>query len=416
MGSRALDEKDRRETAVMEDRRAMKPQLIDVAIVGAGPYGLSVAAHLAGRGVSYRIFGSQMHTWRCGMPEGMQLRSPGFGSDLSDPAGDFTLARYWAARGLSPAKLHDPVPLDVYVEYAQWFVDGAAIPVEDVMVRRLSRVADRFLLELESGEAVRARNVVVAAGLTYFAHVPAELSELPAGMVSHSSKVLQPSAFASRDVVVVGAGQSALETAALLHEQGAHVQVIARCQELTWTGEPVPIGRGIVQRLRLPDGRLCAGWTCLGFEYGPKLFHRLPEQKRLSLVGSYFGPMGAWWLRTRLADVNIRLGQSVSKAAACNGEVELEVRTTSGTETIRTAHVVAATGYRVDLDRLVFLDEEVRRAVRTTGRGPALSRAFESSVAGLYFVGAASATSFGPVTRFVAGAKFTGRTLARHFA
>jgi hypothetical protein len=154
----------------------------------------------------------------------------------------------------------------------------------------------------------------------------------------------------------------------------------------------------------------------MGFEYGPKIFHQLPEQKRLSLVRSYFGPMGAWWLRSRLADVNIMLGRSVTKAAACHGEVELELRTTSGTETIRTTHVVAATGYRVDIDRLGFLDGEVRRAVRTAGRGVALSRAFESSVAGLYFVGAASATSFGPVTRFVAGAKFTGRTLARHFA
>ncbi len=394
----------------------MKPQRVDVAIVGAGPYGLSVAAHLARRGVSYRIFGSQMHTWRCGMPEGMQLRSPGFGSDLSDPAGNYTLARYWAARGLAPERLRDPVPLDVYVDYAQWFVDGTGVPVEDVMVRRLTRENDGFVLDLETGEAVRARSVVVAAGLTHFAHVPDELSQLPAGMVSHSSEVLQPSAFANRDVVVVGAGQSALETAALLHEQHAHVRVIARCQELTWTDEPVPIGRGLVQRLRYPDGRLCTGWTCMGFEYGPKLFHRLPEQRRLSLVGSYFGPMGAWWLRTRLADVDIMLGRSVTKAAACHGEVELELQTTGGTETIRTAHVVAATGYRVDIDRLGFLDGEVRRAVRTAGRGAALSRAFESTVPGLYFVGAASATSFGPVTRFVAGAKFTGRTLARHFA
>ncbi len=394
----------------------MKSQRVDVAIVGAGPYGLSIAAHLAGRGVRARIFGSPMHTWRHAMPEGMQLRSPGFGSDLSDPAGDFTLARYWTIRGLPPAELRDPVPLDVYVEYAQWFVDGTAVPVEDVMVRRLSRETDGFSLDLETGESVRARNVVVAAGLTHFAHMPDELAELPADVVSHSSEVLRPSEFANRDVVVVGAGQSALETAALLHEQDARVQVISRCRELTWTDEPVPDGRGLVQRLRAPDGRLCAGWTCVGFEYGPKLFHRLPEQRRLSLVGSYFGPMGAWWLRTRLADVNIMLGRSVTKAAACDGEVELALRTTSGTETIRTTHVVAATGYRVDLDRLVFLDDEVRRAVRTAGRGPALSRAFESSVAGLYFVGAASATSFGPVTRFVAGAKFTGRTLARHFA
>src|SRR5205807_2994170 len=137
--------------------------------------------------------------------------------------------------------------------------------------------------------------------------------------------------------------------------------------------------------------------------YAPMLFHRLPETNRAHLVATNFGPMGAWWLRTRLTDVDIMLGRSVDKAAASHGEVELALRTTSGTETVTTSHVIAATGYRVDLDRLTFVDEEVRRALRTAGPGPALSRAFESSVDGLYFVGAASATSFGPLTRFVAG-------------
>lgn len=388
----------------------------DVAIIGAGPYGLSVSAHLAARGVRHRIFGSQMHTWRCRMPEGMLLRSPGFGSDLSDPNGNFTLARYWAASGRPPEGLHEPVPLDAYLEYARWFVDGTKVPVEEVTVRHLSRAADGFSLELDTGETVRARRVVVAAGLTHFAHLPAELEELPPGAVSHSSEVLRPREFAQRDVVVLGAGQSALETAALLHEQGAHVRVIARCHELTWTGDPVPNRWGPLKRVRYLDGRLCAGWRCLAFEYAPMLFHRLPETNRAHLVATNFGPMGAWWLRTRLTDVDIMMGRSVDKAAACNGEVELALRTTSGTETVTTSHVIAATGYRVDLDRLTFVDEEVRRALRTAGPGPALSRAFESSVDGLYFVGAASATSFGPLTRFVAGAKFTARTLARHLA
>ena len=194
------------------------------------------------------------------------------------------------------------------------------------------------------------------------------------------------------------------------------VRVLARCQELAWTGEPAPGSRGPVKRWRYLDGRLCGGWRCLMFEYGAMLFHRLPEEKRVHVAETSFGPMGAWWLRRRLADVDIMLGRSITSATASDGEVQLEVRTASGTETIRTSHVVAGTGYRVDLDRLAFIDEELRGAVRVAGTRPVLTRAFESSVAGLYFVGAASTTSFGPVTRFVAGAKFTGRTLARHFA
>jgi thioredoxin reductase len=286
-------------------------------------------------------------------------------------------------------------------------------------VHRLAREADGFVLDIETGETVRARRVVLAIGLTHFARVPAELLQLPDGTVSHSSAVVQPGEFANRDVVVLGAGQSALETAALLHEQGANVRVVARCQELRWTGDPTPRDRGLAQRLRRPEGRLCGGWGCLGFEYGGMLFHRLPQTKRLRLVANNFGPMGAWWLRTRLADVDMLLGRSVMNATARNGHVELTLRSgnaPNATETISTSHVVSATGYRVDLGRLAFVDDEVRGALRTSGSSPALSRAFESSVPGLYFVGAASQTSFGPVTRFVAGARFTARTVARHLA
>ena len=397
------------------DETNMNRSDVDVAIVGAGPYGLSLAAHLAARGVDHRIFGSPMHTWRHRMPEGMLLRSPGFGSDLSAPNGRFTLSRYWAESGRPPERLlSDPIPLDAYLEYAQWFIDGVDVPVEDVEVRHLARADDGFVLDLDTGESVHARRVVLAVGLTHFAHVPPELTNLPAELMTHATHLAQPGDFAQRDVVVIGAGQSALETAALLRERGAHVRVVARCQELTWTGDPVPTERGLVERLRRPDTRLCAGWRCWMFEYGGMLFHMLPQRMRLRLVRTSFGPMGAWWLRTRLDDVTILLGRSVACASVRDGEVDLELRTANGTETISTQHVIAATGYRVDLRRLDFLDSELRHAIRTSGTAPSLTRAFESSIAGLHFVGAASTTSFGPVTRFVAGTTFTARTLSRY--
>ncbi len=392
----------------------LNPTQVDVAIVGAGPYGLSLAAHLTVRGVEYRIFGSPMHTWRHRMPNGMRLRSPGFGSDLSEPTGQFTLTRYWARSGRTPESLHDPIPRDAYLEYTQWFLDALAIPVEDVQVRHLARAYDGYSLDLDTGERVRARRVVLAVGLTHFAYVPPELASLPVELVTHSTQVVQPGDFARRDVVVVGAGQSALETAALLREGGASVRVVARCQELMWTGDPIPSDRPLLERLLRPDTRLCAGWRCWLYDHGGMLFHLLPERKRLQLVRSSFGPMGAWWLRSRLEDVEILLGRSVASASVRDGEVELQLRTANHTETISTHHVIAATGYRIDLNQLEFLDKKLRLAVRTSGTAPALSRAFESSVPGLHFVGAASAASFGPVTRFVAGTTFTARTLARY--
>jgi lysine/ornithine N-monooxygenase len=395
---------------------------IDIAIVGAGPYGLSVAAHVAARDVSYRIFGFPMHTWRS-MPKGMMLRSPGFGSDLSDPDGAFSLGAFWTATGRRPAaRFLEPIPLDTYLEYADWFMENVGSPVEDVMVRRISRAHQGFTLELDTGERVDASRVVVAVGLTHYPYVPPELSALPPTLCSHSATISDPAAFAGREVVIVGAGQSALEDAALLHEAGARVHVVARCAELEWTSEPLPIERNVFARLRNPDGKLCAGWWCWAFENLPLGFRRLPEARRLNYINTTFGPRGAYWLRDRLRDVPITLGRSIGGVSAGDGTVTLELAPVAGTNgntrptSVTASHVIAATGYRVDLDRLQFLDGELRRSIRLSGPAPALSSHFESSVRGLYFVGASSATTFGPVTRFVAGAAFTARRVARHAA
>jgi lysine/ornithine N-monooxygenase len=400
----------------------MSRNSIDVAIVGAGPYGLSVAAHVGARDVSYRIFGSPMHTWRS-MPKGMLLRSPGFGSDLSDPDGAFSLAAFWAASGRPAAsRLLEPIPLDTYLEYADWFMDKAGSPVEDVLVRNISRSDQGFALELDTGEVVRASRVVLAVGLTHYAYVPPELAQLPLTVCSHSTAINDPALFAGRDVVIVGAGQSALEDAALLHEAGAHVHVVARCNELEWTDDPLPLDRSLVERLRNPDGKLCAGWWCWAFEHLPLGFRRLPEPRRLRYIATTFGPRGAYWLRDRLADVPITLGRSIARAEVTDGAVRLELAPAAGSNgktsptTLTASHVVAATGYRVDLGRLGFLGDDLRRSIRLSGPAPALSSHFESSVRGLYFVGASSATSFGPVTRFVAGAGFTAKQVARHVA
>jgi thioredoxin reductase len=348
------------------------------------------------------------------MPEGMLLRSPGFGSDLSDPAGAYTLEQYWRSTGRDPQKLREPIPLDTFVAYSQWFIDGVGVPVEDVYVERLTRASDGFTLTLATGEVISAARVVLAIGLTHFAYVPPELDALSGSVMSHASKVTRPSELAGRDVAIVGAGQSALETAALLHEAGAHVTVFARCNELQWTGDAVPANRSLLERLRRPDGRLCDGWGCIGFEYGPMLIHQLPEKKRLDLIANNFGPMGAWWLRERLRDIPILLGRTLASASEHDGRAELKLQSADGIETVSADHVVAATGYRVDLERLTFLDPSIRGAIRRNGGCPALTRGFESSVPGLHFVGAASMASFGPVTRFVCGTTFTSRKLSRY--
>ncbi|WP_210440882.1 FAD-dependent oxidoreductase [Nocardioides xinjiangensis] len=402
----------------------------DVVIIGAGPYGLSVASHLADRGIGYRLFGTPMHTWRHHMPEGMWLRSEGFASNLSDPHDAFSLARFCGDHGYDVGGWGVPVPLEVYCEYGEWFVEQTKVCVEDTHVLQLSRAGRGFVLDLADGDSVAARQVVVAVGLTHFRHVPAALTGLPSELCAHSSSVrggigtsgvageqLQPSTFAGREVVVIGAGQSALENAALMHEHGAHVRVVARGGSVTWNPLPHPLDRPTWQQLRRPVGGLCTGMRCWMAEHGPLAFHALPNRTRLHLATSSFGPSGAWWLRDRIeGKVQILYGHETRSARVEGSQVSLELAVDGERREIRADQVISATGYRVDLDRIPFLDADLRASLRSEGAFPALTRHFEASVPNLYFVGAAAAASFGPVARFVLGARFTARTVTRQLA
>ena len=89
----------------------------DIAVIGAGPYGLSIAAHLTAAGLSFRSFGTPMETWRQQMPRGMKLKSEGFASNLYDPTDSFRLKDYCAEQGLDYADIGLPVPVDVFCRY-----------------------------------------------------------------------------------------------------------------------------------------------------------------------------------------------------------------------------------------------------------------------------------------------------------
>src|ERR1700709_2501578 len=124
-------------------------EIVDVAIIGAGPYGLSIAAHLAESGVDFRIFGSAMHTWRTSMPEGMVLKSEGNGSDLYDPGGEFTLARFCADRKLPYRDVGFPIPLSTFIEYGVAFQQRFVPGLEDRQVTEVSPTAYGFDLHLQ---------------------------------------------------------------------------------------------------------------------------------------------------------------------------------------------------------------------------------------------------------------------------
>ena len=299
---------------------------VDVAIIGAGPYGLSLAAHLSAAGVSYRHLGVPMRLWREAMPKGMFLKSQGFASNLSDPAGTHALEAFCRATGRPTRATDCPVSLETFVSYGQWFQSELDLKVEEVLVTGVVRRADGFELTLADGEQFASRRVVVAIGVEHFAYVPAPLSELPASACTHSSAHTDLAAFRGQDVVVVGAGQSALESAALLHENGAAVQVLARRPVIAWNGLPLDPDRPLLKRLREPEAGLGSGWSTWFYSNHPDLFRRLPQNTRVYRARTALGPAGACWLRERVeGQFPVRTGHTVTSATTLDGKVRLTV-------------------------------------------------------------------------------------------
>ncbi|MEV8547803.1 NAD(P)-binding domain-containing protein [Streptomyces sp. NPDC051572] len=384
-----------------------------VVVIGAGPYGLSTAAHLKARGLHVRVFGSPMASWAENMPAGMLLKSPPSASMLSAPQRGFTLDDY--CRGLGETRLtgHDQVPVEMFVRYGRWFAEQLVPEVENIRVLGVDRQADGFHLKLASGEELRAAAVVVASGMDGFAYVPEPLAGLvPEGLVSHSSQHPDLASFAGQDVVVVGAGQSAQESAALLHEAGARVQLLARTGNLVFGGGPTPPPHW------QPDTPLGRSWALYAVVHQAAAFRFLPERTRLRLVKQVLGPFGSWWLRPRLDGVvPVRLGEHITSARRDGDRLTLATRDGAGhTHTVKTGHVLAATGYRVRLDVLDFVAPEVRAELARTAGFPRLDAGLQSSVPGLYFTGIQAAATFGPLLRFTCGTKFAAPRLAAALA
>jgi cation diffusion facilitator CzcD-associated flavoprotein CzcO len=387
----------------------------DVVIVGAGPYGLSIAAHLAARGVEHRPIGRTMDTWERHMPDGMFLKSEGCASSIDEPWGRWTLRAFCQQAGLEYSSAGRPVPIETFRAYGRWFQQQLVPHVEEDEITAISRDGSLFTLQLSSGAQVTARRVVLACGIVPFAHIPPELHSLDQGWLSHTSRATDLGGFRNLRVAVLGAGQSALEAAALLHERGADAQLVARAPRLNWNPDPDVSSYFDTRRWRPRPTPLGAGRGLWSYWHSLPGFPLLPEGYRIRYVQRALGPAGAWWLRPRFEDiVPARLGATVLSGRRDNDALLLELAGIAGTAQVRVDHLVVGTGYRVDVERLTFLDPDLRSQLRRVGGAPVLSRHFESSVRGLYFTGLAAANTFGPAMRFVCGTRFAAPSIARH--
>jgi cation diffusion facilitator CzcD-associated flavoprotein CzcO len=342
------------------------------------------------------------------MPTGMLLRSPWPASHLSDPQQAFTLDTY---RKQEAHHFAAPVPLDRFVGYGRWFQRQAVPNVDPRSVVLVEPSSQGFSLTLQDGSPLNTRRVVVAAGIAPFAVRPAAFSNLPLSMVSHSSEEKDLSRFAGKQVVVVGAGQSALESAVLLKENGADVELLVRDRIVRWLGQKVWLHTWPIKPMLYAPADVGPA-VVSHFVARPNWFRRLPRQLQDRLGPRAIRPAGAGWLKKRfdVEQITFQIGKSVVSSSPQGRRVKI----TLDDRTERIAdHVLLGTGYQVDIARYPFLSRKLLDSMNRIEGYPQLDAGFESSVPGLHFVGAPAAWSFGPLMRFVAGTQFASRAIAK---
>jgi FAD-dependent urate hydroxylase len=384
----------------------------DVAVIGAGPYGLSATAHLRTvKGLDVHTFGEPMSFWERNMPTGMLLRSGWAASHLADPNQSLTLDRYKAA---TSRRFSTPVPLDCFIDYGRWFQRQVVPDLDQRKIVRVEPKAKGFRLLLETGETVIAGRVAVAAGIGSFAWRPSQFAGLPSSLVSHTCEHRELQAFFGKRVLVIGSGQSALESAALLHESGAEVEIVARTRQIRWLGGAISktfqhdLGPAVSKLLYAPTDVGPAGISQIVAR--PDLTRRLPRSIQDWLRKRSIRPAGAQWLVARLQNVPMNLGCSVVSATPV-GE-RIKVRLDDGIEKT-VDHVLLGTGYRVDVSKYDFFSPELAKAIDCFRGYPRLGEGLEASVPGLHFLGAPAVWSFGALMQFVVGTHYAARALRR---
>ncbi len=378
-------------------------------VVGAGPYGLAASAHLRAAGIETHHFGTPMEFWDCQMPVGMCLRSSWDASHISDPGQYLTLDRFEGVRGV---RFSRPLPLHDFIDYGRWFQRQVAPNLDNRRVEQIEWAKDGFRVRLRDGDEIAAARVVIAAGISPFAYRPRGFAHLSTDVAPHSSAIRNVDEFANRRVLVVGGGQSALETAALLGEAGADVEIIVRRPAIRWLNRS-----GWVHNHLGPTRPLLYPPTDVGppglnqLVARPDLFRRIPRQWQQILAYRAIRPAVSDWLRPRLKGIQITTGRSVTAAEKTgNGAIlQLNDGTTRHADT-----VVLATGYQVNVSRYAFLARQLVDSLQLRNGYPVLAEGFESSVSGLHFLGAPAADSYGPLMRFVSGTSFAARRLTRY--
>ncbi|GGR18107.1 hypothetical protein GCM10008957_33600 [Deinococcus ruber] len=375
----------------------------ELLIIGAGPFGLALAAYSQHLGIPHRVVGRPMEFWHTNMPEGMYLRSA---CDWHlDPTGHATIERFLSERGQTSAEV-EPLSRAFYLAYTEWFQQQKKIdPVPEYVQQLDSLKPDGHLFRatLEDGQSITARNVALAVGFKYFKYEPQDLLErLPAGRFSHTCDLVDFNSLAGKRVLILGGRQSAFEWAALLHEAGAsavhvshrHDSPAFAAADWSWVG---PLVEAMVDDP--------AWFRRLSPQEQQEVSHRLWSEGRLKVEP---------WLESRVRHDSVHLWPR-TELASCEELKDGTLRVTlhSG-ESVEIDHIVLATGYRVRLEQVPFLAAGNLLSQLPTHDGfPALDEHFQTSVPGLYITSLAAGQAFGPFFGFTISVRTSARLIGQ---
>jgi len=371
---------------------------VNVLIIGAGPYGLAVAARAARLGIDHVIVGEPMSFWRDHMPAGMFLRSA---CDWHlDPDDVDTIDAYLEEQGLSASDV-GPLSLRFYLGYADWFQERKAISTLRDRVVRLDHSSDGgFSATLASGNAIAARRVVIALGFGAFDYVPDDLAAmLPAGTYGHTCDVVDFAPLHGKRVLILGGRQSAYEWAALLREAGAaSVDVVHR--------HPAPAFAE-------------ADWSWVGplvdrMHDDPGWYRKSSEADRQSIIDRLFAEGRLKiepWLQPRIEREGIQIWAN-ARLEACEDRGDHLLVTLDNGERLPVDHIILATGYKVKIDRLPLLAAgNILPRLSTSNGFPVLDEHFQTSVPGLFITSMPATQDFGPFFAFTIAARASARVI-----
>jgi FAD-dependent urate hydroxylase len=370
----------------------------DLLIVGAGPFGLAIAAQTAHAGIDHLIVGKPMEFWRRHMPQGMYLRSA---CDWHlDVQNQTTIEKFLEMQGTTSRDV-EPLSLEFYLSYVDWFQQQKNIHPLPVFIRQLDHASSSFIATTAGGDTIRARRVVLAPGFKHFTNIPDELkNRLPAGSFVHTCDFNDFSNSGGRRYLIIGGRQSAYEWAALLVEAGAAVVHIAHrhesptFEEADWSWVNTVVDN-------IPEN---PNWfRNLSQEEKDQVAHRLWAEGRLKLEP---------WLAPRLHNDRVHVwprAEVVSGREQDDGALQVEL--TNG-QTVVVDQIIMATGYKVNIAQLpVLAAGNILSALKTRNGFPELDDHFETSVPGLFITSMPAAQDFGPFFGFTVAVRASAQLI-----